>query len=160
MKYLAIFNYASRLREIGNTFILTELEKAGLCDIAPSHGDVLGQLLECDSRNMSELALHAHRTKSTVTALVAKLERNGMFVYESVPGTAVRNFLETDEGVSCQIEGYKDSQVTVQLEEDTLYKVYEDGLLTAEIQTNLSGKLAVNLELEDGKPLELKLVKA
>ena len=77
MKYLAIFNYASRLREIGNTFILTELEKAGLCDIAPSHGDVLGQLLECDSRNMSELALHAHRTKSTVTALVAKLERNG-----------------------------------------------------------------------------------
>ena len=50
--------------------------------------------------------------------------------------------------------------MTVQLEEDTLYKVYEDGLLTAEIQTNLSGKLAVNLELEDGKPLELKLVKA
>ena len=91
---------------------------------------------------------------------ITKLERNGMFVYESVPGTAVRNFLETDEGVSRQIEGYKDSQVTVQLEEDTLYKVYEDGLLTAEIQTNLSGKLAVNLELEDGKPLELKLVKA
>ena len=35
---------------------------------------------------------------------ITKLERNGMFVYESVPGTAVRNFLETDEGVSCQIE--------------------------------------------------------
>ncbi|WP_294556664.1 MarR family transcriptional regulator [uncultured Mailhella sp.] len=77
MKHLAIFNYASRLREIGNTFILAELEKAGLRDIAPSHGDVLGQLLTCDSRNMSELALHAHRTKSTITALVTKLEKNG-----------------------------------------------------------------------------------
>ncbi|WP_273522940.1 MarR family winged helix-turn-helix transcriptional regulator [Mailhella massiliensis] len=77
MKQLAIFNYASRLREIGNTFILAELEKAGLRDIAPSHGDVLGQLLTCDSRNMSELAFHAHRTKSTVTALVTKLEKNG-----------------------------------------------------------------------------------
>ena len=77
MKQLAIFNYASRLREIGNTFILAELEKAGLRDIAPSHGDVLGQLLTCDSRNMSELAFHTHRTKSTVTALVTKLEKNG-----------------------------------------------------------------------------------
>ena len=77
MKQLAIFNYASRLREIGNAFILAELEKAGLRDIAPSHGDVLGQLLTCDSRNMGDLALHAHRTKSTVTALVTKLEKNG-----------------------------------------------------------------------------------
>ena len=91
---------------------------------------------------------------------ITKLERNGMFVYESVPGTAVRHFQETDQGVSCEIEGYKDSQVTVQLEEDVPYKVYENGVLTAEIQTNLSGKLAVNLELEDGKPLLMKVVKA
>ena len=77
MKHLAILNYASRLREVGNAFILAELEKVGLTDIAPSHGDVLGQLLLCDSKNMSELALHAHRTKSTVTTLVTKLERNG-----------------------------------------------------------------------------------
>lgn len=77
MKHLAILNYASRLREVGNAFILAELEKVGLTDIAPSHGDVLGQLLHCDSKNMSELALHAHRTKSTVTTLVTKLERNG-----------------------------------------------------------------------------------
>ena len=77
MKHLAILNYASRLREAGNAFILSELDKVGLTDIAPSHGDVLAQLLLSDSRNMSELALLAHRTKSTVTALVTKLERNG-----------------------------------------------------------------------------------
>ena len=77
MKQQAIFNYASRLREIGNAFILAELEKAGMKDIAPSHGDILAQLLHCESRNMSELAQHAHRTKSTVTVLVGKLERNG-----------------------------------------------------------------------------------
>lgn len=77
MKHHAIFNYASRLREIGNAFILAELEKVGLRDIAPSHGDILSQLLTRDSCNMSELALHARRTKSTVTALVNKLENAG-----------------------------------------------------------------------------------
>lgn len=91
---------------------------------------------------------------------ITKLERNGMFVYESVPGTTVEQFSENDEGVVCRVEGYKASQVTVQLEEDTPYQVFENGELTAEITTNLSGKLAVNLDLEDGKPIDLEIVKA
>lgn len=77
MKYSAIFSHASRLRESGNRFILAELEKVGLSDIAPSHGDILVRLLACEACNMSELAKQVHRTKSTVTALVKKLERNG-----------------------------------------------------------------------------------
>ena len=77
MKYSAIFSHASRLRESGNRFILAELEKVGLSDIAPSHGDILVRLLACEACNMSELAKQVHRTKSTVTALVEKLERNG-----------------------------------------------------------------------------------
>ncbi|MFQ8890313.1 MAG: MarR family winged helix-turn-helix transcriptional regulator [Bilophila wadsworthia] len=75
MKYSAIFSHASRLRESGNRFILAELEKVGLSDIAPSRRHSLG--LACEACNMSELAKQVHRTKSTVTALVEKLERNG-----------------------------------------------------------------------------------
>ena len=77
MKHQPILNYASRLREAGNAFILDELAKAGLHDIAPSHGDILAQLLASETLNMSDLALNAHRTKSTVTALVTKLEKHG-----------------------------------------------------------------------------------
>lgn len=91
---------------------------------------------------------------------ITKLERNGMFVYESVPGTTVEQFSENDEGVVCRVEGYKASQVTVQLEEETPYQIFENGEMTAEITTNLSGKLAVNLDLEDGKPIDLEIVKA
>ena len=36
---------------------------------------------------------------------ITKLERNGMFVYESVPGTTVSNFAEHDEGITCLLEG-------------------------------------------------------
>ena len=91
---------------------------------------------------------------------ITKLERNGMFVYESVPGTTVEQFSENDEGVVCRVEGYKASQVTVQLEEETPYQIFENGEMTAEITTNLSGKLAVNLDLEDGKPIDLEIIKA
>ena len=48
---------------------------------------------------------------------ITKLERNGMFVYESVPGTAVMNLNATDTGLTFQVEGPEDAQITVELEE-------------------------------------------
>lgn len=90
---------------------------------------------------------------------ITKLERNGMFVYESVPGTSVEHFSETDAGVVCRVEGYKGSLVTLQMEEDTLYKIYEDDVLTGELTTNKSGKLVVPLDLEDERPVVLKVIK-
>ena len=47
---------------------------------------------------------------------ITKLERNGMFVYESVPGTAVMNLNATDTGLTFQVEGPEDAQITVELE--------------------------------------------
>ena len=50
---------------------------------------------------------------------ITKLERNDMFVYESVPGTTAEHFKVTDEEVEFLVEGSKDVQITVQLEDDT-----------------------------------------
>ena len=41
---------------------------------------------------------------------LTKLEKNGMFAYESEPGTTVTNFQETANGVSFQVEGDEDAQ--------------------------------------------------
>ena len=49
---------------------------------------------------------------------ITKLERNGMFVYESVPGTTVLNLNVEADGMSFKVEGPKDAQITVELEED------------------------------------------
>ncbi len=59
---------------------------------------------------------------------ITKLERNDLFVYESVPGTVAEHFLVSDEGVEFSVEGAKDAQITVQLEDDTDYEVYVDGV--------------------------------
>ena len=44
---------------------------------------------------------------------ITKLERNGMFVYESVPGTTVLNLDVEENGMSFEVEGPKDAQITV-----------------------------------------------
>ena len=74
---LSIFSNAAKLRALGNAFVVNSLEKAGLKGIVPSHGDVLKQLFDKKVCSMTELARSIGRTKSTVTVLVEKLEREG-----------------------------------------------------------------------------------
>ena len=59
-------------------------------------------------------------------AEITKLEKNGMFVYESVPGTAVENFQADEDKVSFQVSGMKDAQFTLELGADSEYEVYLD----------------------------------
>lgn len=78
---------------------------------------------------------------------ITKLERNGMFVYESVPGTAVTNLKATDTGMTFQVEGPEDAQFTVELEAETEYEITIDGSNAGKMKTNLGGKLSVSVEL-------------
>ena len=90
---------------------------------------------------------------------ITKLERNGMFVYESVPGTAVEHFVAEDWGVEFLVEGAEDVQITVQLEDDTEYEVFVDGAAVGGMKTNLSGKLVVSVELNQGEAAQIKVTK-
>ena len=90
---------------------------------------------------------------------ITKLERNGMFVYESVPGTAVTEFKAADWGVEFLVESDKDAQITVQLEDDTEYTVHVDGVSVGGMTTNMSGKLNVSVELSEGTPAQVKIKK-
>lgn len=90
---------------------------------------------------------------------ITKLERNGLFVYESVPGTAVEHFKVTDEGLTFSVEGARDAQITVQLENDTNYEVFIDDAAVGGMKTNTSGKLVVGVELNEGISSTIKVVK-
>ncbi|MDO5538731.1 MAG: endosialidase [Eubacteriales bacterium] len=90
---------------------------------------------------------------------ITKLEKNEMFVYESVPGTAVSHLKQTAEGVEFQVEGLQDAQITVEMEAETVYSIEIDGEKTSEMKTNLSGKLSVSVELEEGKIVSVKVTK-
>ena len=82
---------------------------------------------------------------------ITKLERNGMFVYESVPGTVVHDFRATDKAVNFVVEGEEDSQITLELEAEKEYKIHIDKVYVGKMKTNLGGKLNLSVELEPAK---------
>ena len=86
---------------------------------------------------------------------ITKLERNGMFVYESVPGTVVHEFRANGEKVMFSVEGPADSQVTLELEAETEYKVHVGGVYVGKMATNLGGKLSISVELEDNDLVDI-----
>ncbi len=90
---------------------------------------------------------------------ITKLEKNGMFVYESVPGTTVLNLKATGKETSFQVEGPEDAQITLELEEETPYRVYVDGTDVGEMKTNLGGKLNLSVELNEGTPVSVRIEK-
>ncbi|MGN1267621.1 MAG: endosialidase [Dorea sp.] len=90
---------------------------------------------------------------------ITKLERDGMFVYESVPGTAVENFKAAEGEVSFEVSGEKDAQFTLELEAESEYTVYMNGVNVGDMKTNLSGKLSVSAELDLKKSVVVKVVK-
>ncbi|MBO4337956.1 MAG: endosialidase [Lachnospiraceae bacterium] len=83
---------------------------------------------------------------------LTRLEKNGLFLYESVPGTSVGDFKEDDKSVSFRVYGGDDAQITLGMKDDTAYEVFVGQESIGEMKTGLGGKLSISVELsgEDG----------
>ncbi|MBR4579935.1 MAG: endosialidase [Lachnospiraceae bacterium] len=92
-------------------------------------------------------------------ATMTKLEKNGQFLYESVPGTGVTEFVEDEKGVSFKVESNQDAQITVGMEEDTEYSVFVGGKSIGVLKSNPSGKINISVELADAGEVEVNIRK-
>lgn len=90
---------------------------------------------------------------------ITKLEKNGMFVYESVPGTAVNNLKVTETGVGFNVSGSDDAQITLELEESSDYEILVNGENAGKVKTNLGGKLVFSVELSESNSVNVSVVK-
>ena len=90
---------------------------------------------------------------------ITKLEKNGSFVYESVPGTAVHGFVATDDSVEFVVEGIEDSQITLEMESGQEYVAIINGNETGSVKTNLGGKMSLSVELNPGESSSIKISK-
>ncbi|MCK5050439.1 MAG: MarR family transcriptional regulator [Candidatus Cloacimonetes bacterium] len=72
-KYGYFIALNARVREKANEFIIRETERLGVVGLAPSHGDILINLMLKGPMKMKDLADLIHRKKNTVTTLVEKL---------------------------------------------------------------------------------------
>ena len=90
---------------------------------------------------------------------ITKLEKNGLFVYESVPGSKVFGLVASENGVCFKVEAAEDLSITLELEENATYNVTVGGKNTGAVSTKLGGKLNLSVEM-DGTPVEIKVEKA
>jgi len=90
---------------------------------------------------------------------ITKLEKNGMFVYESVPGTAVFHLDTKDNKLSFEVTGNETAQITLELEAEKEYEIFKNDSYLDKMKTNLGGKLVLSLELSEDEMDTIKVVK-
>lgn len=90
---------------------------------------------------------------------ITKLEKNDNFLYESVPGTAVFEFKEDENGVSFTVTGESDAEITLGLLPETEYDVRIEGKDDGVMKTNLGGKITISVELENNSGIAVEITK-
>ena len=90
---------------------------------------------------------------------ITRLEKNGGVVYESVPGSAVHEYKETERQVTFYVEAPDDVQITVELEPEKEYKVYVDDTNIGKMRSNLGGKINFSIELNEGEQAKVNILK-
>lgn len=90
---------------------------------------------------------------------VTKLEKNESFLYESVPGSSVMDFTETEKGLSFTAFGKGDVSVTLELSPDTEYTVSVGSKDPVKMSTKSGGKLFLSLDLNEETGLFVSITK-
>jgi len=90
--------------------------------------------------------LYKVKTYSAMT----KLEKNGRLLYDSIPGTTVFNMVMNEQGISFEVEGVEDAQITVELEVNQAYKIFIEDVQVGKVTTGLAGKIGFGVDFASG----------
>ena len=90
---------------------------------------------------------------------ITRLEKNGGVVYESVPGSAVHGYKETERQIIFETEASDDVQITLEVEPEKEYKVFVNDTNIGKLKSSLSGKISFSIELDAGETAKVQVVK-
>ncbi len=100
-----------------------------------------------EKTKVEDFAFGADILKVKTYADITRFEKNGLVVFESVPGTSVTGFVETADAMEFSVCGKGPVSITLGLQDDTVYEITEDGNQTGAVKTGLGGKLNLSLDL-------------
>lgn len=83
---------------------------------------------------------------------MTRLEKDDNLLFEAVPGVAVYQFtMKSNDEISFQVEGQGDTQITLELEPNTEYKLYIQSMLVSKVKSNAGGKVIFSVEAGNGR---------
>jgi len=81
-----------------------------------------------------------------------RLQKNGGLLIESIPGSSIHYFNAGDEKIVFDAYGFKSTQITLELEPNTKYRiVIDDVVIDGSVTSNSSGKISFSTNLNEGK---------
>ncbi|MBQ7265995.1 MAG: endosialidase [Firmicutes bacterium] len=80
---------------------------------------------------------------------VTRLSKNSNLLLETVPGASVHNFKADSKITTFSVEGKGSTQITLELEANTLYAIYADDVEIDQMKSNLSGKISFSADLSE-----------
>ena len=108
----------------------------------------------------SDFEVRGDRYKVKTFRESTRLECKDALVYESEPGTAVHDFVRTEEGVSFRVECPQDCQVVLGLTDEATYRVVVDGRDTGMMGTGRGGKLVLSVEVGESGSTKIEVIRA
>ena len=108
----------------------------------------------------SDFEVRGDRYKVKTFRESTRLECNDALVYESEPGTAVHDFVRTEEGVSFRVECPQDCQVVLGLTDEATFRVVVDGRDTGMMGTGRGGKLVLSVEVGESGSTKIEVIRA
>jgi len=125
-----------------------------------SDGSISFGNYELESKSKVDGFEHEGKTFKVKTCNeITRLECNDLFVYESVPGSAVTNLQKNNDGMEFNVCGFRDCDITLGLDEKTEYEVLVNNKAEGKQNTGLGGKITLSLPLDDGNEYHVKIKK-
>ena len=102
-----------------------------------------------EKRKISDFELDGNLYSVKTHRLVTRIEKNNSLLLETVPGSTVHNLFMAEEATEFSVEGFEDSQITMELESSVDYKIYIDNLQVGLTTSSKSGKISFSIELNE-----------
>jgi len=111
-----------------------------------------------EKQKVSDFELNGNLYNVKTYRLLTRLEKNNGLLMEIVPGGTVHDLEVLEDSAQFWIEGYDNSQITMELEGSTDYKIYVDNVQVGLSTSSKSGKISFSLELGE-KVKEVRVVR-
>ncbi len=109
-----------------------------------------GNFEAIDKQKVSDFAFNGETLAVKTHKDITVLKRNDILLMETVPGAVVDQLQYKAEEMKFNITGFKQTAVTIgSVEPNTKYKVEVDGVETETLDSKVSGKISISLDIEN-----------
>jgi hypothetical protein len=106
-----------------------------------------GNYLVTEKQKLENFDFNGDKYKVKTHNEITRLEKNGKMILETVPGCTIHKFSMNENEISFEAEGFENTQITLELEQNQNYKLKIDDVVISTSKSNPFGKFSFSITL-------------